>query len=407
MAKPIGPGGGVAVAVAATATGLPPGPSAVPRGPAWILGRTSDLAFLVGGVLVAWALLAAHLFLGVAAVTIYVVWILAVDGPHVFATLSRTYLDRGERAARAPLLRGSLGFFALGPASVALAILLGRRTPYDVFLAFCSVWAYWHVVRQHYGVMMLYKRKAGDTAPLDDRIDRAFLHVALIAPVVGFALHHRRALGMLGLAAPPAWAEAATTAAWATFATALAALVVRQAQRVRGGLPVNWTKLLFVATATSLSVVLFSPPVAARIEYEAVFPIVTSFHNVQYLAIVWFFHENRRTSGARPLVARHLWAFLGAGVVFTLAYRVGLGCLFSAWPGCDAGLETVRLPAGLVASDVGIGFLWGFALHHYYLDQRIWHVSRDAALRHDLRLDAAPSRPRHAAAPLYARRRGR
>ena len=29
----------------------------------------------------------------------------------------------------------------------------------------------------------------------------------------------------------------------------------------------------------------------------------------------------------------------------------------------------------------------GFALHHYYLDQRIWHVRREPALRRDLLLD--------------------
>src|SRR6185295_2460033 len=91
--------------------------------PVWIIGRASDLTWLIGGVLVAYGLLAAHLFLGVAAVTIYVLWVLAIDGPHVFATLSRTYLDRRERAARARLLRWSLAFFVLGPASVGLSVV--------------------------------------------------------------------------------------------------------------------------------------------------------------------------------------------------------------------------------------------------------------------------------------------
>ena len=119
--------------------------------PAWIIGRASDLTFLIGGALVAYAFLVAHVVFGVAAVTIYMLWVLAIDGPHVFATLSRTYLDDRERAARGALMRWSLCFFALGPASVAGSAAVGARLPYDLFLTFCTGWAYWHVVRQHYG----------------------------------------------------------------------------------------------------------------------------------------------------------------------------------------------------------------------------------------------------------------
>jgi hypothetical protein len=275
-------------------------------------------------------------------------------------------------------------------------VLAGRRLPYDLFLMLCTLWAYWHVVRQHYGVMVLYKRKAGDTARADERVDNIALHVGLLAPIIAFALNHWRTLAMVGMEAPPAWARVVSAGAWSCFAAAIVALAVRQVARLRRGLSLNVTKLLFLAATLSLSAVLFSPPVAARIEYEAVFPIVTSFHNIQYLAIVWFFHQNRRRSPERrqravPLFARSLWVFLGAGLVFTVGYRVLLGCLFSAWPGCDMGAEEMALPAGLTVSDLGVGFLWGFALHHYYLDQKIWHVRHDVALSHDLRLDEALS----------------
>ncbi len=36
-----------------------------------------------------------------------------------------------------------------------------------------------------------------------------------------------------------------------------------------------------------------------------------------------------------------------------------------------------------------VGFVWGFALHHYYLDQKIWRVSRDSGLNRDLKLSSA------------------
>lgn len=380
--------------MAAPALALPVTPPP-PIRTTWIIGRRTDLAYLIGGAVVAYALLAAHVLLGVAAVTIYMVWVLAIDGPHVFATISRTYLDAEERAARAALLRTSLLFFALGPTSVALAVVIGQRLPYDLFLTVCTLWAYWHVVRQHYGVMVLYKKKAGDTAPADDRIDSLFLYVGLLAPILSFAIGNERTLGMVGMAEPPVWASTVSLAAWSTLALALVALVARQMRRVREGLPLNRSKLLFLAAAISVSVVLFSPPVSAWVQYEAIVPIVTSFHNVQYLAIVWFFHQNRlqgrtrRPHGAAPAYVRRLWLFLAAGLAFTVVYRVFLGCLFSAWPGCDVGAQEMALPAGLTVSDLGVSFLWGFALHHYYLDQRIWHVRHDPALSHDLRLGAA------------------
>jgi hypothetical protein len=370
-----------------------------PAQPAWIIGRRADLACLIGGALVSYALLGAHLLLGVAAVTIYVIWVLTVDGPHVFATLSRTYLDAEERAARARLLRWSLAFFALGPASVGLSALAGTRLPYWVFLTFCSAWAYWHVVRQHYGVMVLYKRKAGDTERADDRVDSAFLYAGLLAPFASFVLSNPGSLALLGMDTRPAWAAPATVSAWSIAAVALAALAARQIARARRGLTLNRTKLAFLAAAVSVSAVLFSPPIAARIQYEVAVPIVTSFHNVQYLAIVWFFHQNRYQAARRrrrpvPPFVRRLWIFLGAGLLFTVGYRVVLGCMFSAWPGCDVGAHEVALPAGLTVSDLGVGFMWGFALHHYYLDQRIWHVRHDPSVSRDLRLDEAAAVPR-------------
>jgi hypothetical protein len=53
------------------------------------------------------------------------------------------------------------------------------------------------------------------------------------------------------------------------------------------------------------------------------------------------------------------------------------------------GALEVALSAGLTLSDLGVGFLWGFALHHYYLDQKIWRVRHDDAVSRDLRLDLA------------------
>lgn len=360
--------------------------------PTWVIGRATDLTCLIGGAVLSYGLLGAHLFWGVPAVFLYMFWVLAVDGPHVFATFSRTYLDPVERETRSRLLRWSLGFFALGPATVGVSIFSGGRVPYDAFLVFCSLWAYWHVVRQHYGVMVLYKKKAGDLHPLDNRVDSACLYAGLLFPFLSFAVTSRQTAEMLGVPAMPAWMTSVSAASWILFAVALLALISRQIVRVCSRQSVNPTKLLLLAAAISVSAMLFAPAVSANIDYAVVSPVVTSFHNVQYLAIVWFYHQNRRSGfdGATrrvPVFVTSLAGFLGAGLLFTLFYRVLLGCVFSAWPGCDIGTLEMPVGAGLTVSDLGIGFLWGFALQHYYLDQKIWRVRHDDAVSRDLRLD--------------------
>ena len=85
-------------------------------------------------------------------------WSVGFDGTHIFGTASRTFFDSEARAKHPRLLFGSvLFFFSLGPLMVMagwkgwLALLVG-------------VWAYYHVVKQHYGFMILYKVKNGDLA---------------------------------------------------------------------------------------------------------------------------------------------------------------------------------------------------------------------------------------------------
>ena len=103
-------------------------------------------------------------------------WSVGFDGTHIFATASRTFFDREARARQSKLLYGSLiFFFALGPAMV-LAGLKGW------LYLLVGVWAYYHVMRQHYGFMVLYKVKNRDLAPFDNTLDRVFLGVMLVAP---------------------------------------------------------------------------------------------------------------------------------------------------------------------------------------------------------------------------------
>jgi hypothetical protein len=370
--------------------------AAAPLRAGWLVDRRHDLLSTVGGLGASLALLGLHLGAGVSGLLLWWVWVISLDGPHIFATLSRTYLDRRERSTRRKLLLGSLGWFAVGPLALGVSVLLGRRLPFDLFLAFANIWAYWHVVRQHYGVMTLYQRKSRDMHPVDRRIDSLTLYVGLLAPFVSFALTHKVARRMLGLGGEPGAELWVAQACWAATAAVGVLFAARQLQRWRAGLGVNTPKVLLLAAALGLSALLFSPPVTRQMEFLMVAVAVTAFHNVQYHGIVWFYHRNRyhgrgvdpSTFGLASRISQRFVFYVACGVAFTLLYRA-LGCGFGVHPGCGTFNAQVMLGAGLSLRELVSGFILGFALHHYYLDQKIWRVSRDAGLTQDLKLSAA------------------
>jgi hypothetical protein len=54
------------------------------------------------------------------------------------------------------------------------------------FFFVAALWAYYHLVKQHYGFMVLYKKKNNDLAPIDNALDRLLLMFAFNYPFVAF-----------------------------------------------------------------------------------------------------------------------------------------------------------------------------------------------------------------------------
>src|SRR5437016_8393282 len=111
----------------------------------WIIGRSVDLWLVIGSALAGYAYLLLYRALHVKISLLWWFWSVGFDGTHIFGTASRTFFDLEARTRQRRLLFGSAAvFFLLGPAMVLaggkgyLALLVG-------------VWAYYHVIRQHYG----------------------------------------------------------------------------------------------------------------------------------------------------------------------------------------------------------------------------------------------------------------
>jgi hypothetical protein len=317
--------------------------------PRWIVSRGVDLCLVIGSASAGYVYLLFYTALHVKISLLWWFWSVGFDGTHIFATASRTYFDPEARARAPKLLYGSLlVFFALGP----LMVLAGQKA---LLALLVGVWAYYHVIRQHYGFLVLYKVKNRDLLPLDNTLDRLFLFVMMIFPPFHrFFIHHPEELGVK-LAFPQL-----EPFFWIVVAATAAAWLARQATRLAGRFPIDLPKCLLFAAIIPLHWLTF-----AYMSWQAAVPTVTIVHNLQYHALVWFHNRNRYAG--RTLLSRSLGAYLAAALLFSALYRI---------PGFQLGQ----------VSDLAFGFFCGFGLTHYYLDSRIWRVRHDPGLRQALHL---------------------
>src|SRR5438067_9504695 len=145
----------------------------------WIINAREDLIWFIGSVASSYVLLILYVTGIVPLIPMVAGWAILIDAPHVFGTFSRTYFDASEWKTRKRLMLGSLLFFAVGPAMVLLGVGF-------TFFFIAALWAYYHLVKQHYGFMVLYKKKNNDLAPVDNALDRLLLMFAFNYPFVAF-----------------------------------------------------------------------------------------------------------------------------------------------------------------------------------------------------------------------------
>jgi hypothetical protein len=325
----------------------------------WIIGARDDLIWFIGSVISSYALLFLYVRGIVPLLPMVAFWAILIDAPHVFGTFSRTYFDRAERKNRARLLWGSLLFFSIGP----IMVLLGAGF---VFLFVAALWAYYHLVKQHYGFMVLYKKKNGDLARVDNLLDRSLLLFAFNYPFVEFIARDPDAMARV----PAVLHGGVNGFAKLLLVGTILIFVVwlgRQVQRAVIGEPLDVPKYLLLAAAIPMHwIVLLTPMPHKPI---AIVAILTIYHNFQYHRLIWFHNQkykSREKYGAAELISRRLIYYIAFGIVFGVIYQGPRQFLNNL----DRSL----------AVELGISFLWGYAFIHYYLDSKIWRVRKDPSV---------------------------
>jgi hypothetical protein len=386
----------------------------------WIISARDDLVWFIGSVLSSYALLLLYISGILPLVPMVALWAILIDAPHVFGTFSRTYFDRTERQSRRRLLLGSLLFFAIGPIMVLAKLGL-------VFFFIAALWAYYHLVKQHYGFMVLYKKKNNDLAPVDNALDRLLLLFAFNYPFVAFIARDPEAMARVPAALQPVVNGLGMFLLAGTIVLGVSWLG-RQIQRVITGAPLDVPKYLLLAAAIPMHwIVLLTPMPHKPI---AIVAILTIYHNLQYHRLIWFHNkkytrsstaltgsagdspatmsrslvevdetnvparqslpaldagkaapenrkplEHRAKYGAAELISRRLLYYIAFGVLFGLLYQGPRQFLGYTTLNSDGAGRTQSL-----ATQLGISFLWGYAFIHYYLDSKIWRVRRDPSV---------------------------
>ena len=349
----------------------------------WIVSAQDDLIWFIGSVASSYALFVLYLSGVLPLLPMVALWAILIDAPHVFGTFSRTYFDRTERHNRARLLWGSLLFFLIGPTLV----LLGAGF---LFFFIAALWAYYHLVKQHYGFMVLYKKKNNDLAAIDNVLDRLLLLFAFNYPFVAFIANDNEAMARV----PAVLLQGVSILAAALLVGTIIVGVLwlgRQIQRSLSGEPLNVPKYLLLAAAIPLHWLVLLTPMPHK--PLAIVAILTIYHNLQYHRLIWFHNQKYRTQkevpvsgstvptlrekyGLAEVISRRLLYYAAFGVLFGLLYQ---------GPRQFLGYLSLKSATGLVTDEslpiqLGVAFLWGYALIHYYLDSKIWRIRRDPSL---------------------------
>jgi hypothetical protein len=327
----------------------------------WIISKGQDLTWFIGSALTG------YLALGLMAVGFPIpflqfIWFFGIDGPHVQATITRTYFDKAERARLGWYLWIPVPLLLLGPAMVLAGFA-------SLFFLFAVCWQQFHIVKQHFGFMMMYKAKNKDRDRSDYLLDRWLLLSSLLIPLGMFVLRTRpivtETLPFLG------WLPAVAVGFYALLA---GAWLMWQTQKLRAGEPMNWPKIGLLLTVIPLQWValLYASHYGPDGILRAGIPLGL-FHSFQYHRLLWFHNRNRYTEPGA--VERHgLAARLVEHFAVYLAIAIGLN------------LALNFIPVVLLPYQTAQAAIWGMAFTHYCMDARIWRVRSDKGLAVALRM---------------------
>ncbi|NRD60793.1 hypothetical protein HRD49_03435 [Corallococcus exiguus] len=282
---------------------------------AWLFGPGADLSVFAGSALVSVAFVLAAPWLGAVGDTPAWAWLLfvvGVDVAHVWSTLFRTYLD-GDEVSRRP------GLYVGAPLAAYTAGVFAYMVSPGAFWSLFAYVALFHFIRQQYGWMALYDRKARVSA-FERRLDAAAIYAATLGPAVWWHANLPRSFWWFVendfISGLPRWMGTAALGAHAAVLTLWAGF---QCLRIARGEGVQAGKVLLVVATW---VAWFGGIVLARDDFAFTVMNVV-LHGVPYFALLFRYARGRHAEGGFG----ELGVLLRAGLPGFLLFLAGLALL--------------------------------------------------------------------------------
>ena len=347
----------------------------------WIVDARYDQLFLWAAwcvPLLLWAVAVSVPYGLLVALTIFVL----LDNSHQIASLPLTIFDPATMKRAAPVYLG--GAAAIGSAAIVISLYPDTLVS-KIWASLVVYWGAWHIIRQHYGFLRLYQARE---KPRDARVATAEVVALYSGASFPYFLNLSHGWAAEGLGAMlykvpvPSWSPWVVLAIFAVSLSiamrdTLTRLRHRESAVSRRLLHVLlvvsnfWLGLLWVGREDIILAVLF----------------ITSYHDLQYHAVVWLVGRKRAAAPSEPVrpAVRRVFGSLG---MFTIV--VLLGALGQAFWRNDFQLAASVLPQSAVTVAV-FALFTSYSYMHYFFDGKMWKLSQDARLRAELGLGSKPT----------------
>jgi len=269
------------------------GASLLRREPGWIYKPSWDLPVLIGSAvlvplpfLVAWIAQISGWMKPQSAIELINISVaLLIGGPHLFSTITYTFLDRGFRTRHS-------AYAAVAFVLPVIVVLLGIWN-YTLLITFFFSWASLHVLHQIIYLSDCYRARgrAGDPA-WSKYVDYGVILTGLYP--IGIYKLSLKQFHVGGVVLPfPNWAQHLHLAeiAGGVFGAFLVAWLAKTVlEFYRGGASIPKTLLIGITTIVS-----FFLPMGSNL--DVLFQGYNTWHSFQYLFLLWFINRLRDARG--------------------------------------------------------------------------------------------------------------
>ncbi len=401
----------------------------------WIINKKEDIAWLSGSMIVGYLFLSIFYLLQnefkvslyKSQLFVYFFWTFFLDGPHIFATYTRTYFDKSFRRKNKYLTYASLLILGIGPLIMLYFHFFHSkqllRTGFLVFNRFGMLFAYYHLIRQHWGFVCIYNGINGGINKITRRLEALVLAFGTAYPLIFHWHHFKQPMGLaenlhisastwpilggmllkisvlllvisifsykrlknifnisifilkiivpmaclllifsnFGFSTPLMYVEKVIK--YIFFASSVALIICYLSDYKQVNLP---KLILLIIVVGSHNFIL-----SLNYPYVVVYACLTMCHDLQYHRIIRYYNKNKYLDsednddyGMATRVTKSILLFIILAVLFNF---------ISTMPRAALGMFVKNELLYYLSAT----FFWGIAFHHYIIDSKIWRPSKD------------------------------